>query len=175
MLPVIPLWDRYVPRTVLKCWQSWLSHDNHMTIKWQSGIFVTNASSHPIVGQCWQLWLAWQSHDSHMTVTWQSHTCHMTVESVVILQVWPGNTTFPDFTHPAIGTYWSQQLASFRENISFDGLWIDMNEPSNFIPGSTEGCPDSVYNSPPFLPGRCCMNTCKYVHTYVCIYVLVLF
>ena len=138
MLAVIPLWDRCVPRTVLKHWQSWLSRDNHMTI-------------------------TWLSHDNHMTITWL-------FESVVILQVWPGNTTFPDFTHPAIGTYWSEQLASFHENISFDGLWIDMNEPSNFIPGSTEGCPVSTYNSPPFLPGRCCMYTCKYVHTYVSMY-----
>jgi len=68
------------------------------------------------------------------------------------IQVWPGNTTFPDFTNPSIEMYWEEQLAAFHQSIGFDGLWIDMNEPSNFVPGSLVGCPDSTYNSPPFLP-----------------------
>ena len=118
----------------------WVPHDCHMTVTW--------------VLHAWHMTGTWVLHAWYMTFTWLSHDCHMTVESVIVLQVWPGNTTFPDFTHPAIGTYWSRQLASFHGNISFDGLWIDMNEPSNFIPGSTEGCPRSTYNSPPFLPGR---------------------
>ena len=28
-----------------------------------------------------------------------------------------------------------------------------MNEPSNFVAGSVEGCPNSSLNTPPFLPG----------------------
>ena len=79
-------------------------------------------------------------------------------------QVWPGITAYPDFTNPATTSYWLQQLTNFHDNISFDGLWIDMNEPSNFIPGSVYGCPNSTLNEPPFLPGesQCTVATVTY-------------
>ena len=68
-------------------------------------------------------------------------------------QVWPGSVAFPDFTNPETETYWEDMVRTFHDNIKFDGLWIDMNEPSNFIPGSLDGCPDSNLTHPPFLPG----------------------
>jgi len=37
--------------------------------------------------------------------------------------------------------------------LKFDGLWIDMNEPSNFVQGSTKGCSSNRYDHPPYLPG----------------------
>ena len=47
--------------------------------------------------------------------------------------VWPGKTIFPDFTHPNTSTYWYGQLNEFyKSTVPIDGLWIDMNEPSNF-------------------------------------------
>jgi lysosomal alpha-glucosidase len=68
-------------------------------------------------------------------------------------QVWPGITAYPDFTNPSTENYWLKQIAKFHDNISFDGLWIDMNEPSNFIPGSVDGCDQSsTLNNPPYLP-----------------------
>ncbi|XP_046862383.1 lysosomal alpha-glucosidase-like [Xenia sp. Carnegie-2017] len=68
-------------------------------------------------------------------------------------KVWPGNTVFPDFFNPDTIGYWQDQLQKFHRKVSFDGLWIDMNEPSNFVDGSTTGCEDSKYESPPYVPG----------------------
>ena len=67
-------------------------------------------------------------------------------------QVWPGNTVFPDFFSKNAQEYWTNQLAAFHEELPFDGLWIDMNEPSNFVQGSTSGCPNSKWDNPPYTP-----------------------
>eukprot|EP01038_Epipyxis_sp_PR26KG_P006616 gene6616-9083_t len=47
-------------------------------------------------------------------------------------EVWPGATYFPDFIHPNAKDYWTNQLNNFHKLVSFDGIWIDMNEVSNF-------------------------------------------
>ncbi|KAM7452410.1 hypothetical protein ABFA07_000090 [Porites harrisoni] len=66
-------------------------------------------------------------------------------------RVWPGLTAFPDFTDPGTQAYWEQMLSKFRELVEFDGLWIDMNEPSNELDGSTKGCPaNSPLDHPPY-------------------------
>ncbi len=44
------------------------------------------------------------------------------------------------------------QVAAFHSQVAFDGLWIDMNEISNFVQGSTVGCPNSPLESPPYIP-----------------------
>ncbi|XP_020898902.1 lysosomal alpha-glucosidase [Exaiptasia diaphana] len=67
-------------------------------------------------------------------------------------QVWPGNTVFPDFFSKNAQQYWTEQLSAFHDEVPFDGLWIDMNEPSNFVEGSTSGCPASKWDSPPYTP-----------------------
>ncbi|XP_065063012.1 lysosomal alpha-glucosidase-like [Rhopilema esculentum] len=67
-------------------------------------------------------------------------------------KVWPGLTVYPDFFHPNAQQYWTEMIDGFQKTIKFDGLWIDMNEPSNFVYGSTQGCPDSSYNTPPYMP-----------------------
>lgn len=43
-------------------------------------------------------------------------------------------------------------LKSLHEQIPFDGAWIDMNDPSNFLSGSFSGCPDSSLENPPYTP-----------------------
>ena len=51
------------------------------------------------------------------------------------VQVWPGATHFPDFLSKAGVKYWTKQLKAFHELAPYDGLWIDMNEASNFCTG----------------------------------------
>jgi len=66
--------------------------------------------------------------------------------------VWPNRTVFTDFFHPNASTYWNALLYGFHATAPmFDGLWIDMNEISNFCNGE---CPYSQkqipYSAPPF-------------------------
>jgi alpha-glucosidase len=54
-------------------------------------------------------------------------------------QVWPGNVHFIDFTHENASKFLSEELIIFFNQFDnlhvFAGLWLDMNEPSNFIDG----------------------------------------
>lgn len=71
-------------------------------------------------------------------------------------------------------------VSEFHAQVPFDGMWIvsaasslpgytpsfwgpaqltirlfqDMNEPSNFIRGSQQGCPDNELENPPYVPGE---------------------
>jgi alpha-glucosidase (family GH31 glycosyl hydrolase) len=88
-------------------------------------------------------------------------------------QVWPGPTYFPDWFAPNTQDYWSAQFKGFLEKIAFDGIWIDMNEASNFCNADgngqvcalkstpcTDGCcidcstvdPTNKYDYPPYVP-----------------------
>ncbi|XP_012590021.1 PREDICTED: lysosomal alpha-glucosidase [Condylura cristata] len=71
----------------------------------------------------------------------------------LIGKVWPGPCAFPDFTNPEARDWWQDMVAEFHAQVPFDGMWIDMNEPSNFVKGSLDGCPDSELERPPYLPG----------------------
>ncbi|KAJ6630222.1 glycoside hydrolase family 31 protein [Mycena sp. CBHHK59/15] len=49
--------------------------------------------------------------------------------------VWPGVTVYPDWFHPKIQDYWSNEFELFYNastGLDIDGAWIDMNEPSSF-------------------------------------------
>jgi alpha-glucosidase len=49
--------------------------------------------------------------------------------------VWPGVTVFPDWFAANASSYWTDEFARFFDEetgVDIDGLWIDMNEPSNF-------------------------------------------
>ncbi|XP_033702619.1 lysosomal alpha-glucosidase isoform X3 [Tursiops truncatus] len=70
----------------------------------------------------------------------------------LIGQVWPGLTAFPDFTNPEALDWWQDMVAEFHAQVPFDGMWIDMNEPSNFVRGSVDGCPNSNLENPPYVP-----------------------
>ncbi|KAK9500130.1 hypothetical protein O3M35_001450 [Rhynocoris fuscipes] len=68
-------------------------------------------------------------------------------------KVWnPVSTVFPDFTHPKVIPYWIEMLKSLYKNFEFDGIWLDMNEPSNFVNGSINGCPKNILEDPPYVP-----------------------
>ncbi|NWU48360.1 LYAG glucosidase, partial [Dromas ardeola] len=47
----------------------------------------------------------------------------------------------------------SRRAADFHDQVPFDGMWIDMNEPSNFVEGSQDGCPNNSLEQPPYVPG----------------------
>uniref|UniRef100_A0A8R1HPV8 P-type domain-containing protein n=1 Tax=Caenorhabditis japonica TaxID=281687 RepID=A0A8R1HPV8_CAEJA len=49
--------------------------------------------------------------------------------------VWPDNhVAFPDFLDSTNNTqnWWIQEFVNYQSQVPFDGIWIDMNEPSNF-------------------------------------------
>jgi len=78
--------------------------------------------------------------------------------------VWPGPVYFPDFFTSQTQNWWKRWITNFRSvNLTFDGLWIDMNEPALFetnddIPwnwketGSnyTLKCPRNQWEDPPY-------------------------
>ncbi|GFV46113.1 lysosomal alpha-glucosidase [Trichonephila clavipes] len=70
-------------------------------------------------------------------------------------KVWNWNlTVFPDFSNPATPSYWAKQFQKYHSELKFDGIWLDMNEPLNFMNGSEHGCPDDEIENPQYLPGR---------------------
>ena len=62
--------------------------------------------------------------------------------------------------------WWEARIAEFQALLPWDGLWIDMNEPANFVDGSAtvkewlkkisqrffQGCANNSLNFPPFKP-----------------------
>ncbi|XP_033641301.1 lysosomal alpha-glucosidase-like isoform X2 [Asterias rubens] len=67
-------------------------------------------------------------------------------------KVWPGETVFPDFFNEKTKSWWFDQIKDFHAQIHFDGIWIDMNEPSSFVDGSVDGCADTLFDNPPYTP-----------------------
>ncbi|XP_053157607.1 lysosomal alpha-glucosidase [Hemicordylus capensis] len=72
---------------------------------------------------------------------------------LLVGKVWPGPTTFPDFTNPETQLWWHDMIKDFHDQVPFDGMWIDMNEPSNFVEGSLDDCPSNKLENPPYVPG----------------------
>ncbi|OQR91984.1 hypothetical protein ACHHYP_04157 [Achlya hypogyna] len=70
-------------------------------------------------------------------------------------KAWPGMVAFPDFFHPNGTEYWRKQLARYYEGAKYDGIWLDMNEPSSFCTeggrGSGSCFPNDTYVAPSFV------------------------
>lgn len=50
-------------------------------------------------------------------------------------KVWPGYVNFPDFGNPKTQNYWTRFCQYLHDQVPYSGLWIDMNELSNFCVG----------------------------------------
>ena len=79
-------------------------------------------------------------------------------EAPYLGQVWPGITAFPDWLSPNATEWWTNQMEGFKGILDYDGIWIDMNECSNFC--NTDG-KDQVCEVNPDWNGDGCPLNCK--------------
>jgi len=71
----------------------------------------------------------------------------------LVAKVWPAdNCFFPDYSSSVTAAWWVSNIERFHKDLEWDGLWIDMNEPANFVAGSVDGCPENKLNYPPYKP-----------------------
>ncbi|CAE6470893.1 unnamed protein product, partial [Rhizoctonia solani] len=66
--------------------------------------------------------------------------------------VWPGVTVFPDWFHPNVSSYWTNEFKDFfssNSGIDIDGVWIDMNEPSSFCNYPCRNPEEQAVGNPP--------------------------
>ena len=69
----------------------------------------------------------------------------------VVGKVWPDLTYFPDFFNPRSNEYWATLIQRFVNDTRIDGLWLDMNEVSNFCHGDCTQPPNlNSLNFPPY-------------------------
>jgi lysosomal alpha-glucosidase len=90
-----------------------------------------------------------------------------TSNSLVKTRVWnEGYSIYPDYTNPNTSVWWKKNLKIFHDKIPYDGLWIDMNEPSAVdLWGQEGGCPkDNVLDRPQFNP----MHPIDLEHKTIC-------
>jgi alpha-glucosidase len=53
----------------------------------------------------------------------------------LITHVWPKQAVFVDWFHEKSSIMWNQGLYDLYEQVPYDGIWIDMNEPTSFVNG----------------------------------------
>ena len=76
-----------------------------------------------------------------------SYFCRNSSGRPYIGRVWPGAAAFPDFERAATRRWWSRHLARALLDLGIEGIWNDMNEPSNLARSKT--IPDAVLQGDP--------------------------
>jgi len=86
----------------------------------------------------------------------------------MLAKVWPGAVFFPDFFHPNADDYWKDMLEDLYKIVPFSGIWIDMNEVTNFAHGECQVYGNrliertgriSPFSNIPYTPGRRSLET----------------
>ncbi|GAB5568854.1 maltase-glucoamylase [Prionailurus iriomotensis] len=82
-----------------------------------------------------------------------------TLDHETQVKLYRAYVAFPDFLRDSTAAWWKKEIQELyvnpqepKKSLKFDGLWIDMNEPSNFVDGSVRGCSDKSLNKPPYMP-----------------------
>ena len=73
------------------------------------------------------------------TVGWQPKTCP---------------SAFIDFFKKSTSDWWTKQLTDFYEEVQFSAIWIDKNEPKNYLNGAPDGCGKHPFENPPYIPSN---------------------
>ncbi|XP_011052776.1 PREDICTED: lysosomal alpha-glucosidase-like isoform X2 [Acromyrmex echinatior] len=85
------------------------------------------------------------------------------------------STVWPDFTNPKTMIYYANMMGDMHNNFTYDGAWIDMNEPANFYNGNKNGCTHNNLDYPEYIPNvvggllatkTFCMNAKHYLGTH---------
>ena len=72
----------------------------------------------------------------------------------LIGKVWPGKTVFPDFFHPNISKFWNKGLENYYNLVSYDGIWLDMNEPANLMEDKNKKCTSEILDEKECTPDK---------------------
>ena len=51
----------------------------------------------------------------------------------LVTKVWSEKTVFPDFFNPNVGKFWNEGLNNYYKLVNYDGIWLDMNEPTSLL------------------------------------------
>ncbi|NXI38584.1 MGA protein, partial [Galbula dea] len=75
------------------------------------------------------------------------------------VELYRAYAAFPDFFRNSTIEWWEREITEVYSNprntsrsLKFDGIWIDMNEPSSFVNGAVGGCRNQELNFPPYIP-----------------------
>uniref|UniRef100_A0A9J2PBC3 Maltase n=1 Tax=Ascaris lumbricoides TaxID=6252 RepID=A0A9J2PBC3_ASCLU len=80
---------------------------------------------------------------------------------IMLGTVWPlKHVAFPDFTAPETQEWWKNEIVRFHAEVGFDGMWIDMNEPTNIGTNENDTQPITPNHSdrPYIAPLMCPLN-----------------
>lgn len=112
----------------------------------QEDVFIKDPSDNTII---WgKVWPDYPGIEVNNSVDW--------IDQVELYRAY---AAFPDFFRNSTVTWWKRELRELYNNtqepaksMKYDGIWIDMNEPSSFVNGAVTDCKNTTLNHPPYMP-----------------------